>query len=150
PASLVIVEPSDPRLRISLKSPAKLHLAPYSPYALTVQVVWAEDPGTRPSPTIPSGFLIEARVANERAYHLLVPTKIVSESLRPSLPLTTDPTQGDDLPFDRLRLRPIAGRQKFFVSVKNPGPARELRVELNTGRGVGPPPVKLKAAAGST
>jgi serine/threonine protein kinase len=51
------------------------------------------------------------------------------------LALSSNPSQLEDLPMDRLRLRPIAGaRQPFFVFVKNPSPmVQNVVVEVREG-----------------
>ena len=57
---------------------------------------------------------------DNRTYHALVPVTIVAADTIPSLALSSDLAQSEDLPMDHLRLRPIAGvRQPFFVFVKS-------------------------------
>src|SRR5947209_4340164 len=77
-------------------------------------------------------------------YHVLVRTEVVSESLRPRLLFSRTAEAPEDLPSDRLHLRPIPGRQAFYLFVRNPSPvARDLAVELFEGGSSRPLQAKL-------
>ena len=98
---------------------------------------WAEDGGGDASGPPPAGLIVQARLPNQRSYHLLVPLAIRPVSSMPRLVLRTDPTQPEDLPFDRLRLRAVPGRLSYFLLVKNPSSvARDVIVEILAGANV--------------
>ncbi len=125
-----VLEPADTRLRVAGRPPAEIELAPQSPRPANFLVEWV-DSADRNAPPPPKGLIVQARLPNQRPYHLLVPVTVVSESTLPRLLLRTDPSQSSDVPFGRLPLRTIPGRQKFFVIIKNPSEvAREVIVEV--------------------
>ena len=66
-------------------------------------------------------MIVRADTPGGRTFHALIPLSVVSADMAPTLALSRNPALSDDLPMDRLRLRPIAGlRQPFHVFVKNP------------------------------
>ena len=86
----------------------------------------------------PAGLIVRARMTNGRTYHALVPLSIVSTGMVPVLALSRNPTQCDDLPMDRLRIRPNGLRQPFYVFVRNPSDrAWDVLVEVLEGDTVG-------------
>ena len=83
----------------------------------------------RPAPTrraAPGRAHRAGEHADGRTYHELVALSVVPEGMVPRLALSRSPAECQDVPMDRIRLRPIDKlRQKFYVFVKNPiGPAR--------------------------
>lgn len=129
--NLALIQPDDPRLRLTLTGPSELELKPDVPATVTVRVAWSEEGEALPARANPRGFLVEARLANGSSYHAIVPTDVVSESIRPRLVLALDPAQPVELPSDDLRLRPIPGRQPYYLLVRNPAPAaRDVVVEV--------------------
>ena len=80
------------------------------------------------------GLIVQARMANQRTYHLLVPLTVVSETSRPRLVLSTDPAQSTNMPFDRLLLRTLPRRQNYYVFVRNPSAnAFDVIIEVMSG-----------------
>jgi serine/threonine protein kinase len=145
--ALKVLEPADPRLRVPEPPPAELELPRQAPRTVDFRVEWAEDGAIQEGPP-PAGLIVQARLPNQRPYHLLVPLTIVPERIRPRLVLRAGPARFDDLPFDRFLLRTLPGRQNFFVFVKNPSPvARDLLVEVMAGTdviAVTPKPIPVK------
>jgi Carboxypeptidase regulatory-like domain len=124
PASHVVsVKPlglADGRLRIALIEPSdKLELVPQSRSLARFRVEWFESDERETAPP-PKGFIVQARLANQRAYHLFVPVTVDAKTSRPVLVLRTDPAQPNNVPFDRLLVRALPVRQKYFVIVRNP------------------------------
>jgi hypothetical protein len=129
--SLALLQPDDSRLRLSLVGPAEIELKPDVPATVTVHVAWSEEGPALPARANPRGFVVEARLPDGSNYHAIASTDIVSESIRPRLVLALDPAQPAELTSDVLRLRPIAGRQPYYLFVRNPAPAaRDVVVEV--------------------
>jgi hypothetical protein len=82
----------------------------------------------------PAGILAQVRVGG-RAYHRLIPVALREVADRLEVFLSASPS-GEGDPLDELRLRPIAGRQSYFLFVRNPSPRpRNLTVRLADGNG---------------
>ena len=114
------LEPEDPRLEVSAPEPAAPEVSATAPTTVAMELKLSDDP-TRTQVMPPAGLLVRARTPDRRTYHALVPLKIVSTGIDPTLALSRSPDAYDDLPMERLRLRPIAGlRQPFHIFVKNP------------------------------
>ncbi len=136
--TLKVLEPDDPRLVVGPAS-ADLEIPVQTQHTETIKVEWAEDRAGEVSGPPPAGMIIQARLPNERVYHLLVPLSINAESSRPRLVLRTDPSQGNDVSFKGFRLRALPMRQSYFLLVRNPSPvARDVIVEIVAGAKVLP------------
>ena len=134
--TLKVLEPADPRLRVPEPPPAEVKLQPQTPRSVSFRIEWDEDRTNQEGPP-PAGLIVQARLPNQRPYHLLVPLTIVSENTRPRLSLRADPAKPDDVPFDRLLLRTLPVRQNLFVFVRNPSPmSRDVIVEVVAGTDV--------------
>jgi len=130
---LEIIKPADRRLRVAEPAPGELKLAPGIASPATIKVKWVEDEEPQ-SILLPKGFIVQARLPDQRRYHLLVPITIVSERSQPRLALSTDPIQCTDVPVDPLVLRALPDRQKFYVFVKNPSQTeRKVIVQIVAG-----------------
>jgi hypothetical protein len=148
--ALTALKPDDPRLKVSAFRPAELELVPGATGSAVLAAHWDDDAG-RPADVSPRGFVVQARVANQSPFHFLVRTDIVSESLRPRLVVGRSPSRPDDIASDRIRLRPVAGRQPFYLFVRNPSPvARDLVVELFDGGSPKPLEAKVKVEPNSS
>ncbi len=146
---LVVLEPEDPRLKVSAPAPDELEVSPTAPTQVDFKVELVDDP-TRARVPPPAGLLVRAHTPDRRTYHALVPLKIVSSGMVPTLALSRSPDECDDLPMERLRLRPIAGRQPFYIFVKNPTERNwDVIVEILEGDKVsassGPKPLSVPA-----
>ncbi len=148
---LRVLEPADDRLRVNLVGgpTLNLELKPQNAQSVNVQVEWSESGIRPPGPApAPSGFILQARLGENRSYHLPIPLAIVPSSEQLQLALSPDPAQCLEIPFE-LRLRAIAEggvpvRQKFYLYVKNPSTTpRKVVVEILKGDAV-------VATAGST
>ena len=115
-----VLEPEDPRLKVAAPEPAAPEVSPAAPTSVSLELELLDDP-TRASLPPPAGLIVRAHMPDGRTYHGLVPLSIVSAGMAPRLALSRSPDECEDLPMDRIRLRPIAGlRQPFHVFVKNP------------------------------
>jgi hypothetical protein len=125
----------DPRLGVSLQTPAEVELSPQKPVALAAfKVEWNEERG-RPDAAPPKGFILQATPANGRSFHLLVPVSFEWKAIFPKLALSTTKDKLTEVPSDRFALRTLPGRQPFYVFVKNPSQTtpREVIVEIMAG-----------------
>ncbi len=130
---LKVLDPADTRLRIVTAPPAKVDLSSQREGLASFQVEWIEA-DTRAAGPPPKGLIVQARLSNERRYHLLVPLNIVSETSRPRLVLSTDVDQSIDVPFERLLLRTLPNRQNYHVFIRNPSAnAFDVVVEIVQG-----------------
>ncbi len=118
--ALNVLEPDDPRLKVTAPVPSAVDVSSTDPSSVSIVLELSTDaPGARAAP--PSGLIVRAYTPGGRTFHALIPLSIVSADMAPTLALSRNPALSDDLPMDRLRLRPIAGlRQPFHVFVKNP------------------------------
>jgi hypothetical protein len=141
------IEPEDPRLEVSAPEPAAPEVSNTAPTTVSMELKLSDDP-TRTQARPPAGLLVRARTPDGRTYHARIPLRIISAGIDPTLALSRNPDACDDAPMDRLRLRPIAGPQKFYVFVKNPSDQpRDVTVELLGGKNL---VAKLQAAAGTS
>ncbi len=132
PVTLSVIAQNDPRFRVTLSSGPEVKLIPETPLMITAKVAWNDVAGTLASRP-PTGFLLRARRADGRVDHLIVPVTIVAGSEQFRLVLSDDPKQVNPQPFD-LRLRPLVGRQSFYVHVMNPTSApRNVLVNVVAG-----------------
>ncbi len=76
-------------------------------------------------PPLPLGFLVRARI-NGRSFHVRVPVTLLPASERLKLLLSDDP-ETPTAPRGNLRLRPVVGRQSFYLYLFNPT-SRERKV----------------------
>jgi hypothetical protein len=129
------IEPEYPRLEVSPPEPAAPEVSGSAPTTVAMELKLSED--TRPVQVPrPAGLLARAHTPDGRTYHAQVPLRIISADIDPTLALSRNPDVCDDVPIDPLRLRPIAGQQKFYVFVKNPSAQpRDVNVELELVRG---------------
>jgi hypothetical protein len=117
---LEVLEPEDPRLNVGKPEPAALDVSPSQPATVSLELKLSDDPARSQVPP-PSGLVVRAYTPDEHTYHALVPVKIVSAGMFPKLALSRSPAECDDLPMDRIRLRPIAKlRQQYYLFAKNP------------------------------
>jgi hypothetical protein len=116
--ALTAIKPADERFRIVPPPEATFDLVPQKERPVSFQVEWI-DAEARDAGPLPKGFIIQARLANQKPFHLLVPVSVISDTTRPQLVLSTDPAQPTEVPFDRLLLRTLPVRQKHFVFVRN-------------------------------
>ena len=84
---LTIKQVDDPRFRVGLATPAELELQVQKPVTATIEVTWDEEAGRAGDPP-PPGFLLEARLADRRIMHLLVPVKVEWRAMLPQLVLS--------------------------------------------------------------
>jgi hypothetical protein len=132
--TLDVIPPDDRRLSVAAGLPRDIKLTPREPRTETIRVRWDEEGAGEVSGPPPSGLIVRARLRDRRAYHLLVPLSISPAGSTPRLVLRTDPGSTEDLPFDRLRLRAVPGRQGYVLFVKNPSSsARDVIVEILAG-----------------
>jgi hypothetical protein len=148
---LDVLKPEDSRLKVSAPEPAELEVSPTAPTSASIKLELSDDP-TRARVPLPAGLLVIAHTPDERTYHALIPLNIVSSGTVPTLAFSRSPDECDDLPMDRLRLRPIAGKQPFYVFVKNPTDRNwDVLVEILEGdKGVGssgPKPLAIPAGS---
>ena len=81
----------------------------------------------------PAGIVAEVRQGG-RAYHRLVPVSLRAVTDRLDVFVSADPSGAE--PLDELRLRPLKGRQPYFLFVRNPSARpRNLTVQLSDGNG---------------
>jgi hypothetical protein len=129
------IEPEYPRLEVSPPAPAAPKVSSTEPTAVAMELKLSDDSRPVQVPR-PAGLLARAHTPDGRTYHAQVPLKIISADIDPTLALSRNPDVCDDVPIDPLRLRPIAGQQKFYVFVKNPSAqSRDVTVELELARG---------------
>ena len=121
--NLAIKKVDDPRLRVELPTPTGIELQVQKPATATIEVAWNEDEGRTDAPP-PPGFLLEARLADHRVMHHLVPVNVVWKTMLPRLVLSPTKDEPTETPFDNFRLRTLPGRQAYYVFVKNPAPTR--------------------------
>ncbi len=148
-AQKVLVEPlvpEDPRLEVSAPDPAAPQVSATASTSVSMELKLSDDPA-RTQAMPPAGLLVRARTPDRRTYHALVPLKIVATGIDPTLALSRSPDECDDVPMDRLRLRPIAGvRQPYYVFVKNPSDRTwDVIVELQEGDKVVAKPISVPA-----
>ena len=131
---LDVLQPDDTRLEVSAPEPAVPEVSPTNLPEVALGIKFSDDPSRAGAPP-PGGLVVRAHLPNGRTYHALVPLAVRPAGAVPTLALSRDRTQCDDLPMDPLRLRPIAGwRQAFSVFVKNPSDQpREVIVEVYEG-----------------
>ncbi len=145
-----MLQPEDARLKVAGPEPVAPEVSQAAPTAVSVELQLSDD-SSRASLPPPAGLVVRARMPDGRTYHRLVPLSIVSAGTSPRLALSRRRDVCEDLPMDRLRLRPIAGlRQPFFVFVKNPSDRRwGVIVEILDGDKVvgssGPKPLEVAA-----
>jgi hypothetical protein len=134
--ALKVLKPADSRLRLLEPPPTQLELPPHTEREVGFRVEWVETDAPDVGPP-PAGLIVQASLPNGRPYHLRVPVTIVSESRRPRLVLSSDPVQSNNAPFERLLVRTVPGRQRYFVFVRNPF-ARDFNVIVEVAAGLTP------------
>lgn len=124
----------DPRLEVRPPDPAEVEVSPQKPATVTVRVAWDEAKG-RPDTPPPKGFILQARLASNRSFHLLVPVHFEWKSIFPKLELSSTQDKLTEVPLDRFALRTLPGRQPFYAFVRNPSQStpREVIVEVMAG-----------------
>ncbi|MGA9922416.1 MAG: carboxypeptidase-like regulatory domain-containing protein [Isosphaeraceae bacterium] len=127
----------DPRLEVRPPDPAEVEVSPQKPATVTVRVAWDEAKG-RPDTPPPKGFILQARLASKRSFHLLVPVHFEWKSIFPKIELSSTQDKLTEVPLDRFALRTLPGRQQFYAFVRNPSQTtpREVIVEVMAGREV--------------
>lgn len=148
-AEIAVLRPGDDRLRVTFENlPTRDRVDPQSPFArpsvltlsaraptpVKMRLEWDDSRGDdRPSSPCPTGLLLEVRRAGGRAFHVIIPLRILQEKDRPRLLLSDNKSFATERPFE-VRLRPGIGRVPFFLFVRNPAPrSRELAVEIVQG-----------------
>ena len=124
----------DPRLEVRPPDPAEVEVSPQKPATVTVRVAWDEAKG-RPDTPPPKGFILQARLASKRSFHLLVPVHFEWKSIFPKIELSSTQDKLTEVPLDRFALRTLPGRQPFYAFVRNPSQStpREVIVEVMAG-----------------
>jgi hypothetical protein len=119
--ALSVLKTADERLRVPSIEPSSVVLAPDQPITAVVRAEWTDvGPGKTPPP---SGLIVQAKLAPQRTYHMLLPLTIRSSDAIPKLVLSADPVARDEIPLDSFRLRALPGvRQAFYLSVRNKAP----------------------------
>ena len=127
----------DPRLEVRPPDPAEVEVSPQKPATVTVRVAWDEAKG-RPDTPPPKGFILQARLASKRSFHLLVPVHFEWKSIFPKIALSSTQDKLTEVPLDRFALRTLPGRQQFYAFVRNPSQStpREVIVEVMAGNDV--------------
>ena len=126
----------DPRLAVSFVKTPEQELTPEKPVTLRLKVEWDEKKGRSDIPP-PAGFLLQATLAGQRSFHLLMPVRPEWKTILPTLVLSSTAGEPTEVPFDRFRLRALPGRQPFFVFVRNPAPTpRQVVVEIIQGQSI--------------
>lgn len=129
------IQIDDPRLRVELGDPQVVELSPQNPTVVApIKVEWDEDRGRSDSDP-PKGFMVEARLPDDRTFHLLVPVRFEWRAVFPKLALSGTKDKLTEVPIDRFSLRTLPSRQPFYVFLINPSPtaAREVIVEVMAG-----------------
>lgn len=131
-----VISIGDPRLRASLVGTAERELVPERPTTVGLKVEWDEHRGRSDLPP-PAGLILQATLAGGRSFHLLVPVRPEWRAVFPTLVLSSTKGEPTEVPFERFRLRPLPGRQPFYVFVSNPAPTpRQVVVEIVQGETV--------------
>ena len=99
----------DPRLQVRLRESDEIELSRQNPFAMVpIDVEWDEDRGHSDAAP-PKGFMLQARLPDDRTFHLLVPVRFEWRAIFPKLALSSTKDKLTEVPIDRFALRTLPG-----------------------------------------